>query len=187
MLDAFANANFTIACLSLRGLIERIAVGHWLVTKISPICDIEISGSDRSWASFQSLAYRDFLSKALYGTRSDWMALAQGNFRTMKDQETLYKEIEGFMNREATNMLTRVKGLSRAVPGITIAYGVLCEFSHPNVGDLFATTKSYELSADRYGIIHHRRVVGQVGFSPERPFEKLAQSGQAEDEAERRY
>ena len=47
------------------------------------------------------------------------------------------------------------------MPGTRIVYDVLCEFLHPNVGDLFATTMEVRSLTDRDGTRLLHRVIGR--------------------------
>jgi hypothetical protein len=53
-------------------------------------------------------------------------------------------------------VLTDVDKLTKQVPGARFVYEILCEFLHPNVGDLFGSS----LTGSDYGTRHLTRTIG---------------------------
>lgn len=64
------------------------------------------------------------------------------------------------MDLRTTNILTHMEKLEKAVPGALLVYEILCEFLHPNCGDLFATTVRSEATYDEAGTKLLRRYIG---------------------------
>ena len=62
------------------------------------------------------------------------------------------------------------RAVDKRVLGVRIAYDVLCEFLHPNVGDLYATTVRASSQTDIHGTRHLIREIdsGQRTY-PRRP------------------
>jgi hypothetical protein len=54
----------------------------------------------------------------------------------------------------AKQVLDKIDALNKSIPGARAAYEILCDYLHPNVGDLFAATLSYSERPDRFGIKH---------------------------------
>ena len=50
--------------------------------------------------------------------------------------------------------------MDKNIRGTRIAYDILCEFLHPNVGDLYGTTLKGESHADAHGTHHLSRNIG---------------------------
>jgi hypothetical protein len=89
--------------------------------------------------------------KAVYGTNRDWMKLAQVDLRTTPAKDVAFLVKEDTADLRATNVLNAIDKLERRVPGSRLTYEVLCEFLHPNIGDLFGASLDIRQLTDRHG------------------------------------
>ncbi|WP_417433678.1 hypothetical protein [Hoeflea sp.] len=159
--------GFALVPLSLiRGLIERAALAENVRSKLS-----EEWLEEAKKRGFHEVLYEtkivETIGKSLYGTRVDWQELAQSDFANSKHRELEYKPKEQFLDVSAGQVLSHIDKLSKRVPGCRLAYDVLCEFLHPNVGDLFATTTQSSSNFDAWGTRHLKRefTIGRHDFS----------------------
>jgi hypothetical protein len=100
-----------------------------------------------------------------YG-RSLWDQSRLGDARGLRFREHLgkaasYKPTEYALNLTGKQVLNAVDRLDKRIPGTRVAYDVLCEFLHPNVGDLLASTLDSEAFLDRLGIRHLEFTIGR--------------------------
>jgi hypothetical protein len=99
--------------------------------------------------------------KALYGTRRDWTKLAAAELSDGSPPEAdAYSLAPGFADMGARNVLSYIDELNKQVKGVRRAYEVLCEFLHPNVGDLLAASVDFQYRTDRYGLKLYCRTLG---------------------------
>ncbi len=150
----------------LRGLIERASLAETVRSKLSgPWRD---KAKEKGFHEvFYETSIAELIGKSLYGTRMDWQKLASSDFTTAKARELSYEPKEKFMVVSASQILNHVDKLGKRVPGSRVAYDVLCEFLHPNVGDLFATTTHAASRVDAWGTRHLTREIslGRHDFS----------------------
>jgi hypothetical protein len=152
------NAGRVIVPFSaLRGLIERIAVAATLAGSLktfgqsstplkSPLDPVIDAGH---------AAY-----KSLYATRRDWVKLGQADFRTTSPSDVPYLKQTAQADAKASGIMKAIDKLEQRVPGARLVYEVLCEFAHPNVGDLFGTTVAFHIFTDSEGSRHYARTIG---------------------------
>lgn len=100
------------------------------------------------------------IRKALYGTQRDWPELAKVDFRRASPKEVAYVAKEDVADLKASNVLTAVDKLEKRVPGSRLTYEILCEFLHPNIGDLMGTTLAANSFVDMHGTRHLVRIIG---------------------------
>jgi len=136
---------------SLRGLIERTGILADSVKRLtSRISDPEVDFAD-------VLAAGEIIGRTLYSTRLNWKVLAEKDLREIQINELEYKKAENSSDMSAKNVLTGIDRLEKMVKGVRSTYGVLCEFLHPNVGDLISSTVEANSFFDKAGTRHIRR------------------------------
>lgn len=85
--------------------------------------------------------------------------LAKVDFRKIT-----YKEVADTVSAEnesirVSNIMNAIDKLEKRVSGTRLTYEVLCEFLHPNRGDLFGSTVSAQARADYHGTRHLDRTI----------------------------
>jgi hypothetical protein len=144
----------------LRSLLERIAHLHFVTETVSSKLGAAGDSSDaRRFLSTFDIT--DDLRNALYGTtvRSNLIAeKALEEIDLKKDLGKGSKEELGLYWAE--QVLNKIDRLNKSAPGVRAAYEILCDYLHPNVGDLFAATSSYVECVDRSGVKHIIRTIG---------------------------
>lgn len=124
----------------LRMLIERysaLKVGADLLIGMNT--DLLERIRDKDWKSadfFDDGRYIE-VEKLVYGTRLDWQKLKEGGFRNSKVSQIKYTSDDGNKDLSAQNILSKIDKADKEIRGLRICYEFLCEFLHPNVGDLF--------------------------------------------------
>lgn len=159
-IQGFEAGEITIPCMMLRSLIERIAHVAALAAALKPLAEIRPSPDK---PSEPLIAEADRIGKALYGTKIDWRKLSAVDWRVAKTKDIEYVRKELTMDVSARSVLTAIDKLDKRVPGLRIAYDVLCEFLHPNVGDLYATTVHTYSRTDFHGTRH---LIREIGLGP---------------------
>jgi hypothetical protein len=150
----------------LRSLMERIAHLHFLTKRVSAKLEAALE-SDDVHPLLSSLNIDDDMRNALYGTTVKWNEVAPKPLEAIDLEKDLGKRLkENYGVHFATQVLNKIDALNKSVPGTRAAYEILCDYLHPNVGDLFAVTSSYIEDADRFGVKHIVRdiYVGQRPF-----------------------
>jgi hypothetical protein len=146
----------------IRSCLEQVAHFHnsqkSLHTALSAIP--QSAGFDASWKAVIGIQVK--LVKIAYGTRIDWMAVAQADPSTpLKMKDTIYKPTANRADLKAETILNAVDAMDKVVPGLRAAYDTLCEFAHPNVGTLLVSARSCEvLPADASGVIWIEKTFG---------------------------
>lgn len=147
---ALQECNFQTALVCYRGCIEQ--VGHLAVVAKQLNSLTEPTDFDKS-CGFLVEAY-ELMAKRLYATRVSWIALAQGhNFdELIKKDRVAYEEHPDRVNVEAGSCLKGVDILDKEIKGTRAIYNILCEFTHPNVGNLIIATVQASPREDAQGL-----------------------------------
>jgi hypothetical protein len=147
---ALEECNFHTALVCYRGCIEQ--VGHLAVVAKQLNALTEPTDFDKS-CGFLAEAY-ELMAKRLYGTRVSWIALARGhNFdELIRKDRVAYEEHPDRVNVEAASCLKGVDLLDKTTKGTRAIYNILCEFTHPNVGNLIISTAQASPREDSQGV-----------------------------------
>jgi hypothetical protein len=156
----FEAKEVTLPYMLLRSLVERIAHVAGLAEALRPFAQTRPS-SDKPNGPL--LDVRDKIGKALYGKKVDWRTLSVVDLRAASKEDVAYVNEKLTMDVSARSVLSAVDKLNRRVPGVRLAYDVLCEFLHPNVGDLYAATVRASSRRDIYGTRH---LIWEIGLGP---------------------
>jgi hypothetical protein len=74
-----------------------------------------------------------------------------------------YLKKPNIANALPDNILSAVDKLDKTVAGTRLVYEILCEYLHPNVGDLWGATLEAESSLDGHGTRH---LIRRIGLGP---------------------
>jgi hypothetical protein len=143
--------------MTIRGLVERIANVAALADALQ---DFSRATPSPDKPNEPLLLAAGQIGKALYGTKFDWGKLRNADLRAAKKDDVAYVRKELSMDVAARSVLTSIDKLDKRVRGARIAYEVLCEFLHPNVGDLYSATACATSHSDRLGTRHVTRELG---------------------------
>jgi hypothetical protein len=142
-----------------RGLIERAAAAEALIQSVAPILESPSSTTEEAFKNV--LRTEEPITVTLFGTKVDWGTLAGSDFKKISAKTASYKPVDYAMNLTAKQILNSVDKLNRRIPGTRVAYDVLCEFLHPNVGDLLAASLDSQSFLDRLGVRHVEIILGR--------------------------
>ena len=159
VISACESGRFLAALPSLRALIERAALLNTLVREVSPI----VGGVDakKPLAILTLHKVGEVVARALYSTRVNWTSLLEKDPKDINKKDLKFDPIAGAIDLTAETILNQIDKLGNAVPGIRVAYEVLCEFAHPNYGDLIFATSTYEEGeSDWCGMRVRTRIIG---------------------------
>jgi hypothetical protein len=160
----------------LRALIERIASANRLVNQLTeagcPQQVVELGEENPIVLGHLS----ESIAKALFGMRGELPGLVGGGLRRgrgLKKYENLEKETT--LDLSATSVMSDLSGLNVAVPGARKCYEVLCEFAHPNIGNIVASTSSVVREEDAFGTVNFCRTMdlGAKSFTTHKDIEKI--------------
>jgi hypothetical protein len=115
-----------------RGLIERTAAVESLIQTVAPILVVPARTTEEAFRKVLEIG--EAAAVALFGTKLDWKMLAEADLPSISAKDTAYRSTEYTVNLTAKQVLNAVDRLSKRIPGSRVAYDVLCEFLHPNVG-----------------------------------------------------
>jgi hypothetical protein len=160
LLDGIAfgmnSKNLLIAAPSMRCVIEHAGQFHLLMLNLQEIFDqAENADLPTLWTR-----YSGEITKRAYATRIDWIKVTLADFKKDKAKSFEYKKSEYFADMEAADLLKGVDKLEKRVTGVRLAYDVLCEFTHPNYGTIYAVTENAEVQKDNHGIDWQMRKLG---------------------------
>jgi hypothetical protein len=158
--NAFRRGNIVLGCAALRCLIERIAHAAAIANALNGVTHIPLP----SKAPLNPiLEVAGIIRKALYGTQREWADLTKVDFRSSSPKDVVYRKKEDTADVSAVNVLNDVDKLTKQVAGARFIYEILCEFLHPNVGDLFGSSLRGSDGWDNHGTRHLTRT---IGFGP---------------------
>jgi hypothetical protein len=140
---------------ALRGLIERTAHVFTTAAKLETIKSPPVDGPH-----VPVLELTETIHKALYETHREWTKLIQSDFRKTSVKDVQYVKKPNIANPLPDNILKAIDKLDKSVAGTRLAYEVLCEYLHPNIGDLWGATLEAEFFADAHGTRHLTRRIG---------------------------
>jgi hypothetical protein len=146
--EGFRAGQLTVPCAALRCLIERIAHAGAVADAAKRVI---AAPAPREMPLKPVLDLGETVLKAVYGTNRDWMKLAHVDLRTTPVKDVAFVAREDTADLKATNVLNAIDKLERRVPGSRLTYEVLCEFLHPNIGDLFGASLDFGPLTDRHG------------------------------------
>jgi hypothetical protein len=141
--------DMLVPMVCIRGAIEHIAHYHAVIHKLRPYTvPVTFEDGNRTLMEIFTL-----LIKSNYGTRIDWKHLLTADIDKPLDAESLkYKREENRADRESKSIMSAIDLLGKTVKGTRAVYDVLCEFSHPNVGNLLLFTESAGPATDAHGV-----------------------------------
>jgi hypothetical protein len=97
---------------------------------------------------------RDVLMKSAYATRVDWNALFTGDpDENIEKNRLKYEPQSNRADRTAETVMKAIDALGKKVKGTRAVYDLLCEFTHPNVGNLLAVTEKVDPFKDHRGVV----------------------------------
>ena len=163
--NKLAEGKLLTGLVALRGLIERIGALADNERRISN----QLGSGDITLQ--EVLDASETIMKAIYGIRIDWVALAAAELRSFDPKDLPYKARPLTADMTARNVLTGVDLLEKRAPGTRVAYEVLCEFLHPNIGDLVSSSLASDSSHDHWGTRHMRRTIGLGAADLSRQFD----------------
>lgn len=157
LIDSIEDANrrndLTSLLGQLRSLLERFAHLHYLSNNLAK--KLPPQDNPESDLFVSSFSIDDDVKNALMGTAVKWNQIASKPLEQIDLKNDLGSGLKSKLGGYfATQVLDKIDELNRALPGTRAAYEILCDFLHPNVGDLFASTTSYSQSTDRFGVHH---------------------------------
>jgi hypothetical protein len=155
--DGFRRGNLVISCAALRCLIERIAHATATANALKSLSGAPIPAKAPLNRIFEM---EGVIRKALYGTRREWADLVNVDFRRTSPNEVNYKKKVDIADFSSSNIMTDIDKLTKEVPGTRFIYEILCEFLHPNAGDLLGSSVKVEAYWDTYGTRHLTRTIG---------------------------
>jgi hypothetical protein len=150
--------DLLVPFLCLRGVFEHI--GHLTVT-IENMNSISLPKDFEEAIEVRGRVFAD-LMKRLYPTRVDWIKLfGEGDLSAIREKkEIAYSRKEDEANRKADQTLNGIDMLDKRVQGTRVAYEILCEFAHPNVGTFYTATEKHEPTVDSNDVCWHKKQIG---------------------------
>lgn len=149
--------RLTLGMSALRGIIERTG---FLADNLRRLKSLS-SGSDPSFENV--LHATEIIGRTIYGTRLNWEELSRNDLRSIKPADLEYVQKKDSADMKSKSTLSGVDVLDKLVPGSRAAYEILCEFLHPNVGDVVSATLRSRAFDDAKGTRHIQRELGVGG------------------------
>jgi hypothetical protein len=152
-----SRGRLLISLTLLRALIERAAALNVVAGGLSPL----YSSNPGDQPAYFLNSFGEGITKALYSTRLNWQNLSTTELENVDPKAVPYRaDAERQIDITAKNILNQIDKLNKKIPGIRTTYDTLCEFAHPNVGDLFATSMGFQRTVDWLGVVHYKRIIG---------------------------
>jgi hypothetical protein len=155
IMDAHKRNDLTTLLGQLRSLIERIAHLHYLTQAVAKTLEETEGNEDRHAFLLSSHKIERDVSKALYGTAVNWESIADKDLARIDLKQEVGKGAKERLGPLfATQILDKIDSLNKRCVGTRATYEILCEFLHPNIGDLLASATDYLSSTDRFKVQH---------------------------------
>lgn len=155
ILAGLRAGHIIVTYTALRGLVERTAHAFATATKFGEIKNAPVDGP-----LVPVLELSETIHKALYATQREWPELVKSDFRKTSVKDVQYVKKPNMANAQSDNILKAIDKLDKSVAGTRFVYELLCEYLHPNVGDLFGATLEAESLWDAHGTRHLTRRIG---------------------------
>lgn len=156
--------------LTLRAIIERISRCQKLANDIRFLKDKTNSEAD---ATQEIIKNSGIITKALYGTRRNWVEVLNRDLKSASKTDLEYVPNNETLDISAIQILNCVDALDKVIPGTRNVYEILCEYSHPNVGDLRSATLDVTSWNDDSGTRFISRTIGLGKKVFERNFDEI--------------
>lgn len=159
--------DILIPFICFRGIVEHVAIYHSTIGKLQGFSVPKTFEQ----ANLTLGEIYEVLTNSAYATRVDWKRLLGENSIDFEAAGTLsYTQNPNRADIKAKSVLNAIDTLGKRVKGIRNTYELLCEFAHPNVGNMFMFTQSQRQHPDSRGVIWVDKVLG-----PEPPRELLVE------------
>jgi hypothetical protein len=139
---AHQQQRLGIVLSDLRSILERLAhIRH--LSKAIEKTQGTTPETKASHPFLDTIELQKHTRNALYGTRTDWNAIVEQELKDIDLKKMGSKSVrqEVLGDYEAEQILSKIDALNKVIPGSRACYELLCEFAHPNVGDLAAATQ----------------------------------------------
>jgi hypothetical protein len=149
------SGHIILTFTALRGLIERTAYTVATAGKLKSIKEAPVDGP-----LTPVLDHSEIIHRALYATRREWTEVVKSDFRRTSFKDVQYVKKPNVASALPDNILNAIDTLDTKVAGTRLVYEILCEYLHPNVGDLWGATLEADYSVDAHGTRHLTRLIG---------------------------
>ncbi|MFA7172712.1 MAG: hypothetical protein WC340_04750 [Kiritimatiellia bacterium] len=142
--------DMLLPLINARCILEHAALLYRLIKDLKPvIVPVSVSEAMDAIGNIYEL-----VGKKLYATRVDWLGIAASPDNCMDWEDKLkYSPKENRFDMEAKGLMNAIDHLDKQVKGARALYEVLCEFAHPNVGNLLINrTGSATCKSDKMGV-----------------------------------
>jgi hypothetical protein len=139
----------------LRGFIERTAHAAAVTEALKSLNVAPLNGP-----LTPVLELSEVIHKALYATHREWTKVIESDLRKTSYKDVKYEKKDNLANALPDNILKSIDKLEKRIPGTRLVYEILCEYLHPNVGDLWGATLEGEVLVDKHGTRHLIRTIG---------------------------
>jgi hypothetical protein len=159
---ALVENNFHAAFVCYRSCIEQ--VGH-LANLAKELSSVNVPTSfDESCKMLGTTS--EIISKKLYATRVSWLSFANNEEvdRLIRKGSVEYKTQPDRINLDAQSSMKGVDLLNKKMKGVRSVYDVLCEFAHPNVGNLILSTVESSPREDSGGVCWIDKRLARTGL-----------------------
>lgn len=163
-LSGLREGDLLIPFIYGRCIIEHTGQLHRLLNDIQKF-EVPLSFEDAN--KMLGKVYKTIGSK-VYSTRIDWHKLLNSNVtNAIANQDVKYRPSENRLDLEAKGLMNSIDHLDKELSGVRCVYEILCEFAHPNVGNIGACTESVDPFVDSDGVpwVHKRLgLLAPLGF-----------------------
>jgi hypothetical protein len=153
--DGLKSGHIILTFTALRGLIERTAHAVATAAQLKSIKETPVDGP-----LTPVLELSETIHKALYATRREWIEVVKSDFRKTSVKDVQYVKKPNVASALPDNILNAIDKLDTTAAGTRLVYEILCEYLHPNVGDLWGATLEADSSVDAHGTRHLARRIG---------------------------
>jgi hypothetical protein len=172
---AVADNDFLVAFICYRSCLEHVAHVAMIEKELAKLTP-EVNHP--AAVKFLNSA-TEVLAKKLYSTRLAWAKIKDATTleRLIMEEELSYEAGPERIDTTAKSCLAGIDLLNKRVKGARACYEILCEFAHPNVGNLLVFTLSATPRVDTGGILWIDKTLGdgapkelltELGFLVER-------------------
>lgn len=154
--QGFESGQLSVPLMTLRAIVERLSFLNLVANDLRSFPSRPTSKTSMN----DVINLTKPIGGRLYATKLNWRKLFETDLRTASGEDLAYLHDPMKLDIAAKSILNAVDKLSRRIPGLRNAYDVLCEFLHPNVGDLISATVKVERATTRDHINFNVRNIG---------------------------
>lgn len=155
--DGLGAGDLLIPMVCARCIVEHSALLHKLLKDVE---QVQVPENFEEAGRILPTVY-GIVGQKVYATRVDWDSLlTQTADDVLAEGKIKYEAKEDRIDREAKGLMNAIDHLAKQVQGVRAVYEILCEFAHPNIGNLMINCNEVHCYKDSLGMPWVQKTIG---------------------------